>query len=103
MSELNILLSLSFLLYVIGFYGLMTKSDAVKIIIAIEIMLIASNMLFIAFGYLREDKYDPLSQSYAILSLSIGGTIIGLALAIALIIQKRFDTVDVSKLNKLRW
>ncbi|OLS24351.1 MAG: F(420)H(2) dehydrogenase subunit K [Candidatus Heimdallarchaeota archaeon LC_2] len=103
MSELNILISLSFLLYVIGFYGLMTKSDAVKIIIAIELMLIASNILFVAFGYLREDKYDPLAQSYAILSLSIGGTIIGLALAIALIIQKRFDTVDVSKLNKLRW
>ncbi|MCE7735495.1 MAG: NADH-quinone oxidoreductase subunit K [Candidatus Heimdallarchaeota archaeon] len=103
MSELNLLISLSLMLYIIGFYGLITKPDAVKIIIAIELMLIASNLLFIAFGYLRHDPYDPLSQTYAILSLSIGGTIIGLALAIALLIQKQFDTIDVSKLNKLRW
>lgn len=103
MSELNLLISLSLMLYIIGFYGLTTKQDAVKIIIAIELMLIASNLLFIAFGYLRHDPYDPVSQSYAILSLSIGGTIIGLALAVAMVIQKKFDTMDVSKLNKLRW
>ena len=103
MSELNLLISLSLMLYIIGFYGLITKPDAVKIIIAIELMLIASNLLFIAFGYLRNDAYDPVSQTYAILSLSIGGTIIGLALTIALLIQKKLHTVDVSKLNKLRW
>jgi NADH:ubiquinone oxidoreductase subunit K len=91
------------MLYIIGFYGLMTKNDAVKIIIAIELMLIASNILFVGFGYLRIDAYDPLSQTYSIISLSIGGTIIGLALTVALMIQKQFDTVDVSKLNKLRW
>jgi len=102
-SNLALWIAGCIILFLIGLYGLMSKRDGLKIAIAIEIMVTAVNAVFIGMGYLYSDQVDPLSQSYTILSLSVGGAIIGVALAMLIKIYQMKGTVDQSMEIELRW
>jgi NAD(P)H-quinone oxidoreductase subunit 4L len=97
-------LSCAFILFVIGVYGLISQRDAIKILIAIETLVISGNLVFIGVGYLGyKDGVNQMSQTYTLLSLGIGGAIIGIGLAILTQVYQKRGTVMVSELNQLRW
>ncbi len=100
-ADLSIWIAGAFMLFIIGLYGMISKRDTLRLIISIELMVIAGNMLFIGFGYLRGNF--PLMESYAILSLGIGGSIIGLAIAFMGKIYASHKSVDVRNYKELKW
>ncbi|MCY3411252.1 MAG: NADH-quinone oxidoreductase subunit K [Candidatus Heimdallarchaeota archaeon] len=100
--DLAFWLASSFLLFIVGLYGLITKRDALRIIIGIEIMVIAANLVFIGIAY-NGDVTNPLAQTYAILSLGIGGSIIGIALAFLVKIYEKHGSVFIGELKELKW
>lgn len=102
--EYTFFLTSALLLFIIGVYGLISQKDAVKLLISIETLVIAGNLVIVGIGYLGyNDQVNPLSQTYALLSLGIGGAIIGLGLAIMTLIYRKRGTVTISELNHLRW
>ena len=101
-SELALWIAGALVLFVIGLYGLISKRDAVRMIISIEILVIAANLVFIGVGYLN-GNINPLSQTYALLSLGIGGAIIGLALSFLAKIYAKNKSVNIDKLKELKW
>jgi len=99
-----ILLSSAIVLFAIGLYGLMTKRNGVRIVMAIEILVAAANLTFIAFGFGGAPGFaDPMAQTFVILSLSIGGAVVGVALALLINVHKRFGTIDLKELKTLKW
>lgn len=102
LTDFDVLVVLSMMLLIIGFYGIMSKKSAIKIIMALEIMVSAPNLLFIAIGYAQGDTVDPTTQTYVILALAVGAAVIGLALAFLRNLWKHFGTTDVSAFTTLK-
>ena len=98
-----ILLATSLVLFFIGLYGLASKDSGIKVIMSIEILVAAVNISFLAFGFAQYiDTADPQAQTFIILSLSVGGAVIGLAIAILLNLRRRYGTISLSKIHELR-
>ena len=93
-------------LFIIGLYGIGTKKDLFKILISIELLLTSANMMLLGMGFLpfsSTGKADPLIQSFAILSQSVGGGLIGVALIYLLAIYKHNKTLDSKSIRRLKW
>lgn len=102
-EDLALWLAGCFVLFFIGVYGLITKKDGVKILISIEIMVMAANSIFLGIGYLTNSLVDPLSQTYTILSLGVGGSIVGVGLAFITATFRKCGTADLTANILLRW
>jgi NADH-quinone oxidoreductase subunit K len=100
-------LILSSLLFAIGAYGVLTRKNAIVVLMSIEIMLNAANINFVAFSSyhmgLHGGSQDPSGQVFAIFSIAIAAAEVAVGLAILLSVYRRYKTIDVDKLNILRW
>lgn len=101
-TDFEILLALSFIMLLIGIYGLITKRLAIKTIMALEILVTAPNIAFIAFGFTQNTNVDPQTQAFVIISLSVGAAVIGLALAFLRNLYKHFETTEVDAFTTLK-
>lgn len=105
-SNIAIWIMGSLTLFIIGLYGISTKKDLFKVLISIELLLTSANMMLIGMGFVpfsSINEADPLIQAFAILSQSIGGGLIGVALIYLLAIYKQNKTLNVKSIRKLRW
>ena len=96
----------SLTLFIIGLYGISTKRDLFKVLISIELLLTSANMMLLGMGFVSFssiNKADPLIQTFAILSQSIGGGLIGVALVYLLSIYKHNKTLSAKSIRKLKW
>jgi NADH:ubiquinone oxidoreductase subunit K len=76
----------------------------IRLLIALEILMNAVNLSLVAFSaYGAPGFVHPLAHALSILSISVGGCIIALGLAITLHAYRHFRTLDVRKLRRLRW
>ena len=104
MTLLASYLACSFLLYTIGVYCLVAKRNMIRLLIALEIMMNAVNLSFIAFASHAAPGYThPLAHAFSLLSIGLGGCVIALGLAITLHVYRQYETLDVGKLRRLRW
>jgi NADH-quinone oxidoreductase subunit K len=102
--DLAIWLATAIMLFIVGLYGLISKSDGLKMVFAIEIMVCAANMALIGVGYLLEDtSVNPASQSFTLLSLGVGGAIVGIALAMLTMLYKAHGNINLHTNMILRW
>lgn len=102
-TNFDIIIVLSFVMLFIGLYGLIAKKNAIKVIMALEILVSAPNLAFIAFGFaLHDGVADPTAQSYVIISLAVGAAVIGLALAFLRNLWKHFRTTEIGAFTTLK-
>lgn len=89
------------LIFTIGIYCLGTKKSIIKQIIAIELMVNAAHLNFIAFA-LTPSGIDPYAHSFVILSIGVGAAIISIAILLAVQIYRTYGVLDVTILKRLR-
>ena len=98
------LLFTSAALVAIGLYMVSTKRNLMKIVIGLEILATGVNLSFIAMGFIRTGGLtDPLPQAIVVTAIVLDGVLVGVALALTLVVFRRFKTLDVDKLRNLRW
>ena len=102
-TDFDVLLVLSMMMLIIGFYGIISKKSMIKIIMGLEFMVTAPNILFIAYGYSYGDYIDPQTQTFVILALAADAAVIGLALTFLRNLWKHHKSTDVSKFTTLKW
>jgi len=89
---------------VVGVYCLATKRNMIKLIIGIEIIVNAAHLNFIALSVYRLSGYiDPLAQSFVITSIGVSSCVIAVGLAVAIYAYRRYKSLDVRELKRLRW
>lgn len=89
-------------LFAIGLYGVLARRSAVLILMSIELMLNAVNINLIAYAaYL--DSTQALGQIIAIFVITIAAAEVGLALAIILLFFRNHGSVDVDKIDLMKW
>ncbi len=98
------LLFTSFALVAIGLYMASTKKNLMKIVIGIEILATGVNLSFISLAYIRTmGMTDAFAHAIVVTAIVLDGVLVGVALALTLIVFRRFKTLDVDKLRSLRW
>lgn len=92
---------LSLFLFSVGIYGLLTRKNAVGVLIAVELMLNAGAMNFIAFNqYVAPGRVDGQIMAIFVIALAAAEVLVGMAVLVMLF-RKR-QTVDVTRLSGLR-
>jgi len=100
MIPLSHFLIISACLFCIGLYAVLTKKNAIQILIGIELMINASILNFVAFG--RYDKINGGGQMFALFVIVLAAAGIAVALAIILNVYKHFKTIDSSTIDHLK-
>jgi len=95
-------LILAAVLFAIGLYGALAKRNAIIILMCIELMLNAVNIAMVAFS-----RYIvPLQltgQIFAIFVMVVAAAEVAVGLAIIIAIYRHRKTIDVTKIDLLKW
>jgi len=94
------------LLLALGAYGVLTARNGILVLMSIEVMLNAANISLVTFSaYSSELHGDPnvMGQIFALASVTVAAAEVAIGLAIFLVLYKRYGSIDVTKINILRW
>ena len=101
--ELEQVLIVGAVLFAIGMYVALTKRNAVAVLMGIELMLNAVNLTFIAFARYVESPRPIDGHVFAIFVITVAAAEAAVALALAVAVYRYRRTIDVDKINLLRW
>ena len=92
-------LTLAALVFAIGLFGVLTRRNAIGILLGIELMLNAVNINLVAFARFRADLAGLIFTLFTI-SITVAEVAVGLAIVIVLFRVRR--TVEADHLDLLR-
>lgn len=93
-------LMVSGILFTLGVFGVVTRRNAIMVLMGIELILNSANINFIAFSRYGGMNLD--GQAAAIFVIILAAAEAAIALAIVLNIYQRFNTVNVDEINALK-
>ena len=93
-------LMLSAVLFAIGSAGALTRRNGISIFLSIELMLNAGNLALVAYARQWGDHTGQVIVFF-VMAVAAAEAAIGLALFIAVYRQRR--TIDVNRINLMRW
>lgn len=93
--DLRIWLSLAAVLFAIGLYGALTRRNAIGVLLAIELMMNAANINFVAFAHYTAGVTAQVFALFAI-ALTVSEVAVGLALVVLLFRSKRDALPDLA-------
>lgn len=99
---LNHFLVLSATLFCIGLYGALTRKSVVIIVMCIELMFNAVNINLVAFAYFL-GLSQLRGQVFAIFVMVVSACEMGIGMGIALLLYRNRQTVEVDKINLMKW
>ena len=86
-------------LFAIGLFGVLTRRNAIGILLGIELMLNAVNVNLVAFA---RYSADPAGLIFTLFTISITVAEVALGLAIVILIFRVRRTVEADQLHLLR-
>lgn len=100
MITLTDFLIISAVLFCTGLFMVVTKRNAIQVLIGIELILNAAILNLVAFG--RYDRINNSGQLFAIFAIVLAAATTAVALAIILNVYRRYKTIDPDKVDQLR-
>jgi NADH-quinone oxidoreductase subunit K len=98
---LNHYLVAAALLFAIGAYAVLTRRNAIAVLMGIELMLNAANLNFLAFWrFQAPHSMEP--QVFVLVGITIAAAEAAVGLAVILNVYRRFATVDVDQIADLK-
>lgn len=96
---LNHYLIISAILFSLGLFGVMTRKNAVVVLMGVELILNAANINLLAFG-----KYSGSMQGimFSLFVIVLAAAEAAVALAIIINIYNTFKTVDLSEVDTMK-
>ena len=97
LSHYLVLGAILFAISVIGIF--LNRKNVIILLMAIELMLLAVNMNFIAFSHYRD---DPAGQVFVFFILTVAAAESAIGLAILVVLFRERRTIEVEDLNTLK-
>lgn len=97
---LELSLAVSAVLFSIGIFGLLSRRNAIMVLMSLELMLNAANINFITFSLYRS---SPEGQLFALFVIAVAAAEVGLGLGILLRLVKLRKTLNLDELDILKW
>jgi NADH-quinone oxidoreductase subunit K len=100
MISLTHYLVLGAILFAIGVIGIfLNRKNLIVLLMAIELMLLAVNMNFVAFSHYLN---DAAGQLFVFFILTVAAAESGIGLAILVVLFRNLSTIDVDDLDSLK-
>ena len=93
-------LVVSAILFAFGIFAVVTRRNAILVLMGIELILNSANINFVAFARYGGMKLD--GQAIAVFVIILAAAEAAIALAIVLNIYQRFNTVNVDEVSRLK-
>jgi NADH-quinone oxidoreductase subunit K len=93
-------LIVSAILFSLGIFGILTRRNAIMVLMGIELVLNAANINLVAFSRYGGMRLD--GQAAAVFVIILAAAEAAIALAIILNIYHRFQTVNVDEISHLK-
>lgn len=97
---LNHFLTVSVLVFVCGLFTVLTRRNAIGVLMGVELILNSANINYIAFSRYGGAGYD--GQIFTIFAIMLAAAEAAIGLAIVLGIYRKFETIDVEATDTLR-
>ncbi|MBI3998345.1 MAG: NADH-quinone oxidoreductase subunit NuoK [Armatimonadetes bacterium] len=95
-------LIVSALLFCLGLYAVLTRRNAVAILMGIELMLNAANVNLVAFNkYVAPAALS--GQVFALVVITLAACEAGVGLALVMAAYRNLETVHVDEINLMKW
>ena len=98
-------LVLSAILFAIGMFGALSRSNAVGVLLSIELMLNAVNVMMVAFAcYVQpaQGSSDLAGQLFAIFIMTVAAAEAAVGLAIIITVYRLRHTIQVDEIDLLK-
>ena len=100
MNTLADFVIVSAMLFAIGVYGLIVKRSALRMLFAVEIMINAANLNFVAFNQFLWN--NAIGQTFVLFSIALAAGETAVILAIVVVAYRLHKDTDVSELKTLK-
>jgi NADH-quinone oxidoreductase subunit K len=94
-------LYLAAILFSLGLFGVLTRKNALSVLMGVELMLNAVNINFLAFGKYWGPQSLP-GQVFVVFVITIAAAEAAVALAIIISIYRQWRSVNVDEIHQLR-
>lgn len=95
-------LTVSLLLFGIGLYGILTRRNAIGILMSIELVLNSVNLNLVAFSkYITPQILTGQVFALFVIGVAAGEAVIGLAIVLS--IYRTQKTVNMDDINLMKW
>jgi NADH-quinone oxidoreductase subunit K len=98
LSEVQICLCVAAVLFAIGTFGLLTRRNAVGILLSVELMANAVNINLVAFARLHG---GPTAQVFALFAIALTVAEVAVGLALVILLSRTWRTIDADQVNEL--
>lgn len=97
---LNHFLILSAILFGLGIFGIVTRKNAIMVLMGLELILNSANINFIAFSRYGGMNFE--GHIAAMFVIVLAAAEVAVALAIVLNIYQNYKHINVDEINKLK-
>ena len=99
MNTLVILFIVSWFLFGIGAYGLMTARSLLRVLIALQLMVKGALLILVVAGYFAHEPM--IGQNIAITVITVDTLVMVIGLALAVQVKSHIGTLDVDEVIHL--
>jgi NADH-quinone oxidoreductase subunit K len=102
MIPLSWYLTLAAALFCVGLFGVLSRRNAIAILMGIELMLNAVNINLVAFWRYRTPEHIA-GQAFAVIVIAVAAAEVAVGLALIISLYRRRSTVAADEINMLKW
>ncbi len=100
MIELKYFLLISAALFSLGVFGVLTRRNAVNVLMGVELILNSANLNLVAFSRYSSSGID--GQMFAVFVIVVAAAEVAVALAIVLTLYRVLNTVNLDRADVLK-
>ena len=90
-------------LFSIGLFGVLSRRNAIAILLGIELMLNSVNINLAAFWRYGQDVSQMTGQVFAIIVFAVAAAEVSVGLALVISVYRRRNTVIADDINIMKW
>jgi NADH-quinone oxidoreductase subunit K len=95
-------LTFAALLFSIGVYGVLSRRNAVLVLMSVELMLAAVTVNLVTFGAIAGDALLT-GQAFALFVIAVGAAEVGIGLAIVLLLYRNRASVNIDDADLMKY
>ena len=100
MIDMQHYLMISAVIFVLGLYTVVTRKNALGILLGTELVLNGAALNMVIFGHFSNQEIS--GSIYALFVIVLAAAEAVVALAIGLMIYRNFNTIDTTEVNELK-
>jgi len=92
-------------LFCVGVYGVLSRRNAVLVLMSVELMLASVTINLVAFGAILGAGADPLltGQVFALFVMAVAAAEVGVGLAIVLLLYRNRASVNIDDADLMKY